>query len=347
MNEFRENIVSSSISLSDAINILDRVSIKILLVTSGTGKLVGTVTDGDIRRALVRRTTMDATVTEVMFTKPVVASYKDSKSTYLKKMKDSSVLQIPILNNGKVIGLETTDHLEKNKCTDTPVFLMAGGFGKRLMPLTEHVPKPLLKVGNKPILETILEQLIQFGFNNFFISTHYKADMLKLHFGDGEDWNVNIQYIHEDKPLGTAGALGLLPKDLPGKQILMMNGDLLTKVDFGQLLNMHTESNGVATVCVREYEFKVPFGVIDVDGHCITRIVEKPVHQFFINAGIYVLDTSIINFVERDCYLDMPNLIELQIEEGKHVGLFPIHEYWIDIGQIDQYKQAELDYSND
>jgi len=347
MNEFRENIVSSFISLNDAINILDRVSIKILLVTSDTGKLVGTVTDGDIRRALVRRVTMDATVTEVMFTKPVVASYKDSKSTYLKKMKDSSVLQIPILNNGKVIGLETTDHLEKNKCTDTTVFLMAGGFGKRLMPLTEHVPKPLLKVGNKPILETILEQLIQFGFNNFFISTHYKADMLKLHFGDGKEWNVNIQYIHEDKPLGTAGALGLLPKDLPGKQVLMMNGDLLTKVDFGQLLNMHAESDGVATVCVREYEFKVPFGVIDVDGHCITGIVEKPVHQFFINAGIYVLDTSIINSVERDCYLDMPNLIEMQIEEGKHVGLFPIHEYWIDIGQIDQYKQAELDYSND
>jgi len=347
MSEFRENIVSSSISLGDAIGVLDKVSIKILLVTSDTGKLVGTVTDGDIRRALVRRNTMDVAVTEIMFTEPVTASYKDSKSEYLKKMKDLGVLQIPILNNDKVIGLETISHLEKNKCTDTPVFLMAGGFGKRLMPLTERVPKPLLEVGNKPILETILEQLIQFGFENFFISTHYKADLLKLHFGDGKDWGVKIQYIHEDEPLGTAGALGLLPKDLPGRQILMMNGDLLTKVDFGQLLNMHMESDEVVTMCVREYEFQVPFGVVDVDDHYITRIIEKPVHQFFINAGIYVLDTSIVNSVEKDCYLDMPSLIELQIETGKHVGLFPIHEYWIDIGQIDQYKQAELDYSND
>jgi NDP-sugar pyrophosphorylase family protein len=220
---------------------------------------------------------------------------------------------------------------------------MAGGFGKRLKPLTDSTPKPLLKVGNKPILENILEQFIATGFHKFYISTHYKAEMVREYFGDGSNWNVSIEYIHEETPLGTAGGLGLLPNNLTKLPILVMNGDLLTKVNFEQLLNFHLQEGGAATMCVREYDFQVPYGVIKADGRRIISIQEKPIQSFFVNAGIYVLNPSILDAVDGKNYLDMTQLLEDKIENDEQVNLFPIHEYWLDIGGSKQFDRAQKD----
>lgn len=344
MHDWRKIILKHTDTMRIAIEVLNNEALRIVMVVDDDGRLFGTVTDGDVRRGLLNNLTMNAILSDFMNTEPTVATADENRDTILAKMKKLDLLHVPILDNERrVIGLETLQYLLVKARHDNPVFLMAGGFGKRLRPLTNHTPKPLLKVGKKPILETILEQFISAGFHNFYISTHYKAEMLRKHFGDGSDWDVSIKYVHEEEPLGTAGALGLLPKDLPDLPILMMNGDLLTKIDFEQLLNFHIKQKGDATMCVREYDFQVPYGVIKSKDNRITQIIEKPIHKFFVNAGVYVLNKSIVGTIDGVKYLDMPNMLESKIEHGGQVDMFPVHEYWLDIGHMDQFKQAGCD----
>ncbi len=263
MHNWKKTIIRKTDTVNMAIKVLESESLRIVMVVDENDRFVGTVTDGDIRRGLIRHLPMDTAISEIMFKESIVASVKDDKDSILSKMKELDVLQIPIIdNNRRIVGLETLQHLIEKKKYDNPVFLMAGGFGKRLQPLTNNFPKPLLTIGRKPILENILEQFIAAGFHSFYISTHFKSEMVKEYFGDGSNWNVTIKYVHEETPLGTAGSLGLLPDDLPDLPILIMNGDLLTKIDFAELLHFHLQSNGSATVCVREYNFQVPYGVI-------------------------------------------------------------------------------------
>jgi dTDP-glucose pyrophosphorylase len=344
MHDWKKIIIKKTDTMQIAIELLDKESLRIVMVVDENERLIGTVTDGDIRRGLIRRLPMDIAITEVMFNDPTVASIKDDKKSVLFKMKELDLLQIPIVDSDrKIVGLETLQNLLQKNRYDNPVFLMAGGFGRRLRPLTDHLPKPLLKVGNKPILENILDQFIASGFHDFYISIHYKSEMVKKHFGDGSNWNVSIKYIHEEEPLGTAGGLGLLPSDLPKLPILMMNGDLLTKIDFDKLLNFHLETGDDATMCVREYDFKVPYGVIKADGRHIVSIQEKPIQNFFVNAGVYVLNQSILDIVDGVKYLDMPELLEKIIKGSGRVNMFPVHEYWLDIGQIEQFDKAQQD----
>ena len=275
MIDWKAAILSPDDNLSQAINVLNSESSRVVLVSDEKGRLLGTVTDGDIRRALIDHYGMDALLSDIMFKDPTTALASDNRRDILAVMKDKDILQVPIIDeNRKIVGLETLHHILENNRYDNPVFLMAGGFGMRLQPLTNDIPKPLLKIGNKPILETILHQFIDSGFHNFYISTHYKADMVRKHFGDGKQWNVSIQYVHEDNPLGTAGALGLLPLDLPELPIIMMNGDLLTNVDFVSLLNFHNEQDAMATMCVREYDIQVPYGVVKMSQQKVVSITE-------------------------------------------------------------------------
>ena len=341
MHDWKKILLSPDDTLARAVEVINNEALRIALVVDGSNKLLGTITDGDIRRALIRHIGMDASVKEVMRNEPTTASIGDNRNDILALMKTKNLLQVPILDADRcVVGLETLQDIIEGKKYDNPVFLMAGGFGKRLRPLTMVTPKPLLKVGSKPILQNILEQFIESGFHNFYISTHYKADMVRDHFGNGDAWDVNINYIYENEPLGTAGALGLLPKDMPDLPILMMNGDLLTKVNIEHLLHFHQEQDGIATMCVREYDFQVPYGVIKSDGYQIKSIVEKPVHNFFVNAGIYVLEPSLVKSVNGAGYLDMPCLLEQKIECGEQINMFPIHEYWLDIGQMEEFERA-------
>ena len=220
---------------------------------------------------------------------------------------------------------------------------MAGGYGKRLRPLTNQTPKPLLKVGEKPILEITIERLVESGFQNFYISTHYMPDKVKEYFGDGEKWGINLTYIHESEPLGTAGALGLLNKELIKLPVLIMNGDLLTTLDFHDLIRFHNESKSDLTICVNQHKHTVPYGVLEIDDGKVKDLIEKPTYKYFVNAGIYLISPEIINEIDKDKRLDMTDLIRSYINKSSNVNTFPIHEYWIDIGRASDFEKANED----
>ncbi|MFC2992185.1 nucleotidyltransferase family protein [Halomonas tibetensis] len=344
MKNWERALVSPATTLGEAIEVLDREALRIALVVDDQQLLRGTLTDGDVRRALLGKQTLEATVEAIMFRHPKVAHRDWSKARMLAWMEEHDLLQLPIVDDDhRLIGLETLHGLLQRPRQDNPVFLMAGGFGKRLRPLTNTCPKPMLRVGDKPILELILEGFVNAGFHRFYISTHYMPEQIRDHFGDGSQWNVSIQYIHEETPLGTGGALGLLPHDEIDKPLFMMNGDLLTNINYLALLAFHEEHSGNATMCVREFEYQVPYGVIEADGHRAKAMVEKPVHTFNVNAGIYVLSPELVKSVDPDTRVDMPTLLEKEILDGQGVNLYPLKEYWLDIGQVDDFQRAQQD----
>ncbi|MGQ7260438.1 nucleotidyltransferase family protein [Vreelandella sp. V005] len=344
MKHWEAAVVAPGTSLEQAIQVLDKAALRIVLVIDAEGQLLGTLTDGDVRRALIRHQSLVVAVEEVMNPRPHTATREWSKERMLSTMEERQLLQLPILDvQGRVIGLESLHDLLNKPRYDNPVFLMAGGFGKRLRPLTNDCPKPMLKVGDKPILELILNNFIQAGFHRFFISTHYMPELIRSYFGDGRQWGVSIRYIHEEEPLGTGGALGLLPHDEIDKPMFMMNGDLLTSLNVLSLLDFHREHPGSATMCVREYDYQVPYGVIESEGHCIRSIVEKPTQRFFINAGIYLLEPALVRSVAPGTRVDMPTLLESEIADNRAVNMFPIHEYWLDIGRMDDFDRAQTE----
>lgn len=342
INNWKAIAVTPAMPLEVAIRALDKGGMGIVLVTDAEDVLCGTLTDGDVRRALLRHKSMDTPVSQIMCTTPRVADVNWSREKLLSAMQSFRVLQLPLIDTERrVVGIETLQGLVGRNRLNNPVFLMAGGFGKRLYPLTKDCPKPMLKVGDKPVLELILQGFIDAGFHHFYISTHYLPEVISSYFGDGSRWNVSIQYVHEDTPLGTGGALGLLPHDEIDLPIFLMNGDLLTRVDYRSLLDFHEHHEGAATLCVREYEHQIPYGVIQSDGLRITEIVEKPVQRCFISAGIYVLSPKLVRRVAPGEQIDMPTLLEREIGAGRDVNMFPVHEYWLDIGRMDDFNRAQ------
>ena len=251
---------------------------------------------------------------------------------------------IPLVDRGKLVGLETQKSLNSMPVKKgNPVFIMAGGFGKRLRPLTNNCPKPMLKLDKRPMLEILLTRFVNLGFSNFYISTHYMPEVISDYFGDGSKWNVKIQYVYEKYPLGTGGALGLLPDDVGDLPIILINGDILTTVDFVKILDFHEKNTAEATLCVRKYEYQVPYGVVSGDGLNVKSMEEKPTHEFFVNAGIYVVNREVKNLCERGEHMDMPRVLEKLVTNAKEVLMFPVHEYWLDIGRPDDYRRAQID----
>jgi dTDP-glucose pyrophosphorylase len=341
---WQNTLIAPNCAVREALIIIDKEALRGAIVVDENRKLLGVVSDGDIRRGLLAGVSLDDPVHKIMNSNPTVASIDLTKEQLIELMESRSILSIPVVNDQRiVVGLRTLhDSLSKPK-VDNPVFLMAGGFGTRLRPLTNNCPKPLLKVGDKPILEVTLLNFIKSGFVNFYISTHYMPEMIQAHFGDGSKWGVNITYIHEESPLGTGGALGLLPSDLPALPLIMMNGDILTNIDFQKLLSFHCNNNADATMCVREYEYQIPYGVIQGEAGKITSMEEKPTQLFHINAGIYVINPEMIKRVKENQIIDMPTLLEQKIADNGNVMMFPIHEYWLDIGRMEDYKRAQTD----
>ncbi|MCG9632614.1 nucleotidyltransferase family protein [Vibrio sp. Isolate30] len=332
-------------TIRDALEIINNEALRVVLVVNEEQELLGVVTDGDIRRGLLNNLPLTEPVSEVMNTNPTTALEGSSREELIELMESRGILSIPLLDaSDKVVGLETLHGALHQPKHHNPVFIMAGGFGTRLKPLTDTCPKPMLHIGNKPILETVIRSFIKAGFVNFYISTHYMPEQIQAHFGDGSEMGVNITYVHEEQPLGTGGALGLLPKDLPKDlPLIMMNGDVLTKVDFQRLLDFHVDNGADATMCVREYDYQIPYGVINGEGNKITSMVEKPVQRFFVNAGIYVVSPEVIASVPKNHRVDMPTLLEEHMNERDNVLMFPIHEYWLDIGRMDDFNRAQAD----
>lgn len=344
MKDWKNVALKADASLRDAMRVINNAALRIGLVCDEQNKLLGTVTDGDIRRGLLVDCEMHDPVAIVINKQPVTAKSTDTRQQRLNLMQQHDLTAIPLLNTqGQVVGLETLHQAMQPEQLANPVFIMAGGFGTRLQPLTDHCPKPMLRVGDKPMLEHLINQFKQQGFHNFYISTHYMPELIQNHFGNGSHWGVKINYVHEKEPLGTGGALGLLPKDLPQLPLIMMNGDVLTKVNFSKLLEHHVTQNFAATMCVREDEHRIPFGVIETEQQLITAMVEKPTYRYKINTGIYVLNPEIIAKVGSNQHIDMPSLLEQNRQEGKRIGTYTSYDYWLDIGQMKDYQKAQQD----
>lgn len=341
-HNWKNILVSPSASIQEVLKVIDKEALKLALVVDDNDLLQGTISDGDIRRALINGKSLNNNVLDIMNINPTTVTFDTSRADILTLMDEKELFSIPILNEGRVVGLETLHNAIHKTKYDNPVFLMAGGFGTRLKPLTDNCPKPLLTVGDKPILETVLLSFIKAGFHQFYISTHYLPEMIREYFGDGEQWGVSITYIHEANPLGTGGALGLLPENLSKLPVIVMNGDVLTKIDFEKLLEFHVDNNSRATMCVREYEYQVPFGVVESQGYKIKSLVEKPIQRFHVNAGIYVIGNEVVQSVKQNEYLDMPSLFEKHI--GNQLLVYPFHDYWLDIGRMDDFSRAQEDY---
>ncbi len=330
------------------ISAIDKGGLRIALIVSNEGKLIGTISDGDIRRGLLRGLSLNSSLSKIINKSCLKANVLTSKNQILKMMRENAIAQIPVVKeNNEFIGLEISEDLLPNSSKffiPNYALLMAGGRGRRLSPKTDNCPKPLLPINEKPILEIILEQCIQSGIRNFYISVHYLAEKIINYFGDGSKWDVNIKYLQEDTPLGTAGALNLLPLEFH-QSILLINGDVLTKINFQNLLKYHTVNSADITICAREQILSSPYGVIEVDGIDFKSMVEKPSFRQLVNAGIYVLEPSAIDLVRSGAYLDMPDLIQLSKERKRKIIVYPLHEYWLDIGKPEALDKAHFEWS--
>ncbi len=344
---FIKCIINEESNLRDVIASIEEGGLRIALVLNNNNKLVGTICDGDIRRGLLRGLTLDSPLNSIIEKNCLKATPNSSKKEISKMMKENAISQIPIISeNNDLIGLEVAEDLLPNSSkllVPNYALLMAGGRGSRLKPITNDCPKPLLPINGKPILEIILEQCIDSGIRNFFISVHYLADKIINYFGDGSKWDVNINYLKEGIPLGTAGALKLLPNQF-NESLIVINGDVLTKANFQDVLKYHALNAADITICAREHVLSSPYGVIEVDGISFKSMIEKPSFRQLVNAGIYVINPSMINLIENNKYLDMPEFISRAKNNKKSVIVYPVHEYWIDIGKPETLDKAVFEW---
>ena len=344
IQEWQKVIIGKQTTIREAMQVIDQGALRICLVCDQNQQLLGTVSDGDIRRGLLGQIDMADQVTLVMNDQPHTATVSDTREHCLAVMDQLSILVLPIVDSkGKLVGLETLHHAIHRPEFDNPVFIMAGGFGTRLRPLTDNCPKPMLKVGDKPMLEHLINRFMDLGFSNFYISTHYLPHVIRDHFSDGSHLGVRITYIHEDEPLGTGGALGLLPHAEIKLPLIMMNGDVLTNLDFTKMLLHHVESGCDATMCVREYEYQVPFGVVESKNELISAMVEKPLYRYHVNAGIYIISHDLVASIKKGTKIDMPTVLEERISMGNKVGVYTSHDYWLDIGRNEDFQRAQND----
>ncbi|MBF0161017.1 MAG: nucleotidyltransferase family protein [Magnetococcales bacterium] len=342
---WRSVLIPPESTILETIQVIDQGAMRIALVVDAHRRLLGVVTDGNIRRGLLNRVGLQEPVSKIMNPQPITAQVTEAREQVLSRMNAREIEHIPVLDGqGVVVGLEMLQALTKPVSKSNWVVLMAGGLGSRLGALTQDCPKPLLRVGAKPILEVILESFIEYGFRRFYLSVNYKKQMIKEYFGDGSIWGAEIRYLEEKERLGTAGSLSLLP-ELPEEPFFVMNGDLLTRINFQHILDFHTEHQAQATLCVRRLEQTIPFGVVEMAQHRLIGIEEKPTHHYFVNAGIYVLEPALLPMIQAGHYLDMPDFFRQAIRAGHATAAFPFLDYWMDIGQLGDYDRAKQEYT--
>ena len=346
-DSFVKCIINEEGNIREVISTIEEGGLRIAIVTDKENKLVGIVCDGDIRRGLLRGLSLESSIESIIERNCLKVTTNVSKKEISRMIRENAISQIPIVSNSnELIGLEISEDLlptSSELLIPNYALLMAGGRGKRLQPITNDCPKPLLPINGKPILEIILEQCIDSGIRNFYISVHYLAEKIINYFEDGSKWNVNIKYLEEKKPLGTAGALKLLPENLQ-HPVMVINGDLLTKTNFQDVLKYHSLNSADITICAREHLLNSPYGVIEVDGISFKSMIEKPSFRQLVNAGIYVLNPTILNLINSDEYLDMPQLIKISKEVSMKIIVYPVHEYWLDIGKPETLNKAVYEW---
>mgnify|MGYP001072599346 FL=1 len=345
MKNWQTALIGPDSSLREALEIIDATGFQLAVVVNEDRILLGTLSDGDIRRALLGGMGMNDRVSRAMHTVPTKVTPSETPSEVLSTMRRTGLHQLPIIDSErKVVGLALINDYLAAPQRENWVVIMAGGLGSRLQELTRDTPKPMLKVGSRPLLETIIRGYADQGFHRFYLAVNYKAQQIEAHFGDGHRFGVDIRYLREERRLGTAGALSLLP-ERPECPIIVSNADLLTKENFCHLIDQHTAAGAHATMAVRHYEMQVPFGVVNVhDGH-IHSIDEKPVHRFTVSAGINVLSPEMLDLVPDGQFLDMPSLFEIALKNGLIAQAYQIGGYWLDVGSPPDFERANLDYA--
>ena len=343
MYKIDEIKINQNASIKEALEVIDKGAIKVAVVLSDDGLLLGMLNDGDIRRALLKGMSLGNSIAGIINKHPVVANINDTKERILELANEKKLHQIPIISNGKLIGIQDIREFLAPKNKPNKVILMVGGLGTRLRPLTNDVPKPMLDVGNKPILHTIVENFAKYGYTDIIMCVNYKSEIIKEYFGNGDKFGVKIEYVLESKRMGTAGALSLLQKR-PKDDFFVMNGDLLTNVNFEYLHEYHKDSNALASICIRKYEMQVPYGVVNVRANKVTSIEEKPTQSFFVSAGIYMFSPIVLDFIPKGVFYDMPTLFSELLKHDFPIHPFPIREYWLDIGRMDEYRRANDEY---
>jgi dTDP-glucose pyrophosphorylase/CBS domain-containing protein len=337
---WRKTLLEADATLQQAIISLDASALQIAIMVDADGTLLGTLTDGDIRRGLLRGMDMQSPVSSIVNREPLVVPPHLEREMVLQLMQANKVRQLPVVDGQRrVLGLHVWDELLLPEQRPNTMVIMAGGQGMRLRPYTEHCPKPMLPVGGKPMLEHIIERARSEGFQRFVLAVHYLGHMIEEHFGDGSRWQVDIEYLREDTPLGTAGALALLATR-PTVPLIVTNGDVLTDIRYGELLDFHNHHGAMATMAVRLHEWQHPFGVVRTSGVDIVGFEEKPVIKSHINAGVYALDPSVLNHMPQGERCDMPTLFGRLQERGLRTVVYPMHEPWLDVGRIDDYAIA-------
>lgn len=330
-------------SIMEAVACIDRSSAKIALVCDASGKLLASVTDGDIRRAFLKGANLESTVESAMHSKPYTLKASTPRAEIIETMRRLEIRQVPLVDSRGVLkGVVTLDQLSgmAHPPRSNPVVIMAGGKGKRLLPLTSDCPKPMVDINGKPMLEWMLQRFVLQGFREFYIAVNYLGHMIEEYFGDGSKFGCNITYIREEHFLGTAGALALIEQKLT-EPLLVINGDIMADIDFADVVDFHVASGAEATVCARPHRVQVPYGVIQMKNGVLHTIVEKPVHEDLISAGIYVLDPVVITYIDRDVMTDMPNVLLNIAQQKKNVAVFPMREEWLDIGRHEDLELAK------
>lgn len=335
--------IGASSTIKEAMKVIDKNLTGGALVVNENNELVGTITDGDIRRAILKGCSINEGIENTYFKNFKFVTEQHSKKKAKEYMLNNKIRQVPVIDKDKkLIDLYFLDDIISYDKKDNYVFILAGGLGTRLRPLTETVPKPMLTVGDKPILELIIEQFKEYGFRNFIISLNYKGEIIEEYFKDGKEFDVNIEYIRETKKLGTAGSISLVNEKFT-KPFIVINGDILTGIDFDKFLNHHIKNNFNITVGVRNYEINIPYGVLVTDNMLIESLEEKPTYKFHINGGVYAVNPEITKYIQQDKVYNMTDLIEDAMNNEYKSGIYEITEYWTDIGQIDDYRKANTD----
>ena len=339
---YKQAILALDSTIQDVIYNLDKVAIKIVLVVNALGKLEGTISDGDIRRGLLRGLDLKSPITSIVHHNPFVVTPEIKRETVQQLMVANKIQQIPVVDEeDHVVGLHLWDEIITPPSLRNIMVIMAGGEGTRLRPHTENCPKPMLHVSGKPMLEHIIERAKSQGFSHFVLAIHYLGYVIEDYFGNGDRIDVRIDYLREQNPLGTAGALSLF-NSRPDVPFVVTNGDVLTDIHYGELLDFHINHQASATMAVRVYEWQNPFGVVQTTGVDITGFEEKPVHRSYINAGVYALGSDVLDYLDADSHCDMPTLFERLQMNAKRTVAFPIHEPWLDVGRPDDLVSARI-----
>jgi dTDP-glucose pyrophosphorylase len=345
MKHWEQTLIGPDATLRDALAAIDVAGSQIALVVDADRRLLGTLSDGDARRAMLRGLELGDRAVDAMYTKPTTVRASEGRDAILDTMKSLGLHQLPLLDDrGVVVGLAVVDDYLTVAPRKNAVVVMAGGLGTRLNELTRDVPKPMLKVGSRPLLETIVRSYAGQGFGRFFFAVNYRAEQIEQHFGDGSAFGVEIVYLREEQRLGTAGALSLLP-NVEEHPLIVTNADLLTKEDYGAMIDRHMVAGVDATLGVRDYEMQVPFGVVVERNGFVHGIEEKPTHRYLVSAGIQVLSPAMVALVPPATFFDMPSLFDLALANGMKVGCHRIDGYWIDIGRMSDYERANADFA--